>query len=166
VLANGPIRLVFELTYPAWDASGAKVSEVKRVLLDAGSQWNRVESAFTAKKGPLSIGIGIAKHADSAVAVDAAAGTMRVWEPLDKGKAGNLGTAIVVSAGAKLEEHHGDLDYMIVTPAATNGQLVFYTGSAWDRAGRIRDAATWATEVQGLAAKLAAPVKVSLDVSK
>src|SRR5690349_8781623 len=36
VLANGPIRLVFELDYAGWDAGGAKVSETKRVILDAG----------------------------------------------------------------------------------------------------------------------------------
>ena len=36
VLANGPIRAIFELSYDAWDAAGAKVSEVKRFTVDAG----------------------------------------------------------------------------------------------------------------------------------
>ena len=80
---------------------------------------------------------------------------MRVWEPLDGGKGGNLGTAIVLPAGAKLEEHHGDLEYLIVTPVPKDGRLVYYAGSAWDRAGRIKDQAAWAAEVQGLARRLA-----------
>jgi hypothetical protein len=166
VLASGPIRLVFELTYAPWDAGGTKVAETKRVTLDAGTQWNHVESTFTAKKGPLSVGIGIAKHADSKMTVDGPGGSLRVWEPLDGGKAGNLGTAIVLPPGAKLEEHHGDLEYLVVTPASSDGRLGFYSGSAWDRAGKIRDATAWAAEVQSLAAKLAAPVKVSLAVEK
>src|SRR3990172_388706 len=36
VLANGPLRLIFELTYEPWDAGGFSVSEVKRITVDAG----------------------------------------------------------------------------------------------------------------------------------
>ena len=46
VLASGPIRLVFELDYPAWDALPS-VRETKRVTLDAGSHFNRFESFYT-----------------------------------------------------------------------------------------------------------------------
>ena len=166
VFANGPIRLVFELTYAPWEAGSTRVAESKRVILDAGTQFNRIESTFTGQKGALAVGLGIAKHPGSTVKVDARSGSMRVWEPLEGGKSGNLGTAIVTLAGAKLEEHHGDLDYLVVTGAPANGRLVYYAGSAWDRAGRIRDAAAWAAEVQGLAGRLAAPVKVSLVTEK
>ena len=41
VLANGPIRVMFELTYPAFDAAGSRVTEIKRVTLDAGHNLNR-----------------------------------------------------------------------------------------------------------------------------
>jgi hypothetical protein len=89
-----------------------------------------------------------------------------VWEPLDGGKAGNLGTAVVLPAGAKIEEHSSDLDYLIVTPAAGKNHLLYYAGSAWDGAGNIRDAAAWTAEVQSLAAKLAAPVQITLALAK
>ncbi len=46
-LANGPIRVMFELTYPAWDANGARITEVKRITLDAGQNFNRFESRYT-----------------------------------------------------------------------------------------------------------------------
>jgi unsaturated rhamnogalacturonyl hydrolase len=166
VLANGPIRLVFELDYAPWQAGSERVAETKRVILDAGSQWNRFESTFTGQKGKLAVGIGIAKHPGSTVKVDARGGSMRVWEPLDGGKAGNLGTAIVLPAGAKLEAHHSDLDYLIVTPVLAGGRLVYYAGSAWDRAGHFRDQAAWTTEVQRLSSRIASPVKVKLAVSK
>jgi len=166
VLANGPIRLVFELTYAPWEAGSAHVAETKRVILDAGSQFNRYESTLTGQKGALAVGIGIAKHPGSAVKIDARGGSMRVWEPLDGGKAGNLGTAIVLPTGAKLEEHHGDLEYLVVTGLPASGKVVYYAGSAWDRGGRIRDAAAWAAEVQGLANRLSAPAKISLAIDK
>jgi hypothetical protein len=166
VLAAGPIRLVFELDYAPWEAGGEKVSETKRVTLDAGAQSSRFESRFSGQRGGIAAGIGIAKHGGSVVKVDARAGTMRVWEPLDGGKAGNLGTAIVLPAGAKLEEHHGDLEYLIVTPVPKDGRLVYLAGSAWDQAGRIKDQAAWAAEVQAIASRLTNPVKVKLAVAK
>jgi len=162
VLANGPIRLVFELTYAPWDAGGTQVEEIKRVIVDAGSQWNRFESIFTGQKGALAIGVGIAKHAGSTANSDAR--KMRVWEPLDGGKGGNLGTALVFPAG-HLQRHDTNLEYLVVTNVP-KGSLAYYAGSAWDRAGKIGDAAAWAVEVEGLAARLSAPVKVSLRVDR
>jgi hypothetical protein len=171
VLANGPIRLVFELRYAPWDAGGGvRVSEVKRVTLDAGTPWNRVESTFTASgPGKLAAGIGIAKHAGSVLAVDAGSSSMRVWEPLKGAKGddnGSLGCAVVLAAGSPLEEHHGDLDYLVVTPMPVSGKVVYYMGSSWDRSSSIRDAAAWGHEVQALAARAAAPVKVAVSPTR
>lgn len=171
VLANGPIRLIFELTYAPWEASkGLKVSETKRVTLDAGSQFNHFESTFTgAGKKPITIGIGIAKHAGSAVQVEPETSSMRVWEPLKglKGEdSGNLGTAIVLAPGSKLEQHTSDMDYVANTALPVNGKLAYLMGSAWDRAGHIRDAAAWATEVKAQAARLATPTQVTVSAAK
>jgi unsaturated rhamnogalacturonyl hydrolase len=166
VLANGPIRLVFELTYAPWDAGGIQIAENKRVILDAGTPFNRFESTFTGQKGALAVGVGIAKHSGSAVKTDARGGSMQVWEPLDVGKAGNLGTAIAFPAGVHVKEHHNDLDYLVVAMVPASGRLTYYAGSAWDRAGRIRDAAAWAAQVQSLVSRLSAPVKVSLRIEK
>jgi hypothetical protein len=162
VLANGPIRLVFELTYAAWGAGGMRVTETKRVTLDAGSHFNRFESTFKGAKAALPIGIGIAKHPGGAVEVDAKAAWMRVWEPLDGGKSGNLGTAIVLPPGSPVEAQQTDLEYLAVTPAPKNGPLAYYAGTAWDRAGAIADAAAWTKEVQLLSSRLANPVLVTL----
>jgi unsaturated rhamnogalacturonyl hydrolase len=161
VLANGPIRLVFELAYAPWDAGGTQVGETKRIVLDAGTEFNRFESTFAGQQGTLAIGVGIAEHPGSTAKTDARTGWMRVWEPLDGGKAGNLGTALVFPAGTHLQQRDTDLDYLVVSNVA-RGRLVYYAGSAWDRAGKIRDKAAWAAEVESFASRLAAPVKVSL----
>jgi len=62
VIANGPIRAVFELSYDSWDAGGFKVSEVKRFTVDAGHDFDQVESTFTFS-GPreLTAAIGLNK---------------------------------------------------------------------------------------------------------
>lgn len=166
VLADGPIRLIFELSYAPWDAGGEHVAESKRVTLDAGSQFNHFESTFTGQRGSLAAGIGIAKHPGSEVTVSWPGGIMRAWEPLDGGKAGDLGTAVVLPTGAKIEEHHNDLDYLIVTQVPDGGKLSYYAGSAWTRSGRIRDQAAWTNEVQAFARRLAEPVKITLAVEQ
>jgi len=166
VLANGPIRLVFELDYAPWEIpGGVHVSETKRVILDAGTPFNRFESTFAGAKGPLSVGIGIAKHPGGAVQTDAGSSSMRVWEPVKdtKGTAsGNLGCAVVLSPGARLDAQATDLDYLAVTPADAAGHVAYRVGSAWDRAGHVRDAAAWAKTVESLAARAALPLQIQL----
>ena len=165
VLANGPIRLIFELSYAAWDVSGGvKVAETKRVTLDAGTPFNVFESTFTgAAKAPLAVGIGIAKHAGGTVQIDAAGGFMRSWEPLKglKGEpSGNLGCAIALGAGAPLTAQNTELDSLVVTPTDAGGRVVYRVGSAWDRAGHVRDAEAWGKAVEDVSARAAAPVKI------
>ena len=65
-----------------------------------------------------------------------------------------------------LDEHHTDLEYLVVTNVPANGRLVYYAGSAWDRGGKVSDAAAWAAEVSALAGRLAAPVKVSVRIDQ
>jgi hypothetical protein len=166
VLAQGPIRLVFELTYAPWEAGSMRVAETRRVVLDAGTHFNRIESAFTGAAGALFVGLGISKHKDSAVKVDGKRGWMRTWEPLDDGKSGNLGCAIVLPPDAKSQEQHLDGDYLLVTATPASGLLTYYAGSGWDRGGSVADATAWAKQVQSLADRLAAPVKVTLAVAK
>jgi hypothetical protein len=162
VLANGPIRLVFEVEYAPWGAGGSRVAETRRVILDAGTHFNRFESRFSGQEGVLLVGLGIAKHASSSVRVEASSGWMDTWEPLEAGKSGGLGCAIVLPPHSSAEEQHAESDYLLVTPAPPNGALVYYVGSAWDRAGRIPDAFAWTKEVQNLSSRLASPVQVSL----
>lgn len=166
VLANGPIRLVFELSYAPWDIPGGlHVGETKRVILDAGTPFNRFDSTFTGAKGPLSVGVGIAKHAGSTVQVNAGTSSMRTWEPVKDTKgvaSGNLGCAVVLNAGAPLEAQTTDLEYLAVTPTDATGHITYRVGSTWDRAGHVRDADAWAKTVENTAARAAVPVQIHL----
>ena len=63
VLADGPLRSVFELTYDNWDAGGRRISEVKRISIDAGSNFSRVASVFQSDKpGAIIAGVGIVQR--------------------------------------------------------------------------------------------------------
>ena len=63
VVANGPIRAIFELAYEPWDANGVKVSEVKRFTVDAGHNLDEIESTFTFDASePITVAIGLNKE--------------------------------------------------------------------------------------------------------
>ena len=163
VLANGPIRLIFELDYAPWDAGGTKVSETKRVTLDAGTFFNRFESTFTTRRTPLPIAIGISKHPGGIATLDPATASLRVWEPVDGGKSGYLACAIVLPPGSSVAEKVTDENFLTLTPAKPGEPLRYYVGSTWDRAGRVADAQAWAGEIQKLSARLGSPARVTLS---
>ncbi len=164
VLAAGPIRLVFELTYEAWDAGGAKVSEVKRVTLDAGSRFNRFESFYTAEGGgPLAHAAGLRKASGAAIRMEKAAGTIRSWEPI-KGDNGNLGLALVVDPASLAEVVEADGNLLAVEKPAASRPAVHWAGSAWDRAGGVKNVEEWDREIAAFAERVRSPLKV--EVSK
>src|SRR5437870_1681970 len=62
VLANGPIRVMFELVYEPFDSNGTKGTEVLRLSLDAGSQLDHFQSFYNIQgNAPLSVAIGLKK---------------------------------------------------------------------------------------------------------
>jgi unsaturated rhamnogalacturonyl hydrolase len=164
VLANGPIRLVFELGYAPFAAGANQVSEVKRITLDAGKSFDRVESRYLVdgKPAAVDVAVGIANHAGGVADVDKAAGSMRTWEPLKEGN-GHLGCGVVLAPGGGAAAYKAtDLDHLLVRRSAADGTFAYYAGFGWDKSGDVADAAAWGKAVQGLARELAAPVRVTL----
>ena len=162
VLANGPIRVMFELTYDAWDVNGRNVSERKTITLDAGQQLNRFESTYTAAGAvPARHGVGIKKAAGALAVTSQADGVMRTWEAV-KGN-GNWGCGVVMAPAsvAEVAEADGNL-VMVGTVAPSGAAAVYYAGAAWDKAGDVADAAAWDTYLRQFARRVASPVQVAV----
>jgi len=165
VFANGPIRLIFELSYAPWDAGGAKVSETKRVTLDAGQNFDRFESRFLVEdnRAPVAVGIGIAKHTGGTAQMDKRAGWLRSWEPLRDAN-GNLGCAIVVLGGdAGYQET--DKDFILTKQLPGDHTMRYFAGFGWDRSGDFPDAAAWARAVERKQRELATPLRTELSAA-
>jgi hypothetical protein len=135
------------------------------VILDAGSLFNHMVSTFSGR-APLSLGVGIAKHPGATLEFDLKSAWMRDWEPLDEGKAGNIGCAIVLPPGVTAAQQQTDAEYLAVVPAKGGVPAEYYVGTAWDRGGRVADLAGWKREVESLARRLAAPVQVNLTATQ
>jgi pectinesterase len=170
VLANGPIRAVFELTYDTWMANGTIVSEVKRFTVDAGHNLDQIESTFTVAAGPkeITVAVGLNKtpadkgqEAQIAVTPNAADGSTTQW--VVQKTNGMLGTAVIVPAGftgfAEDERNH-----LLLAKAVSGQSLKYFVGAGWSKAGEFTTQESWNAYVATCAARARAPVVVTLAV--
>jgi hypothetical protein len=163
VIANGPIRVVFELTYAPWDVHGRIVSEVKRITLDAGQNFDRFESFYTAvPEGPVTCGIGIKKNQGSTVQSSRQDGWLCTWEPLQKGQAGNLGCGIILDPAALVDFTEADGNYLAIAKAPAGQPASYYAGFGWDKSGDFAGVKEWEDYVRQFAGRLRSPLMIHL----
>jgi rhamnogalacturonyl hydrolase YesR len=164
VLANGPLRLVFELEYPTYDTGAGRIMETKRITVDAGRNLNRFESHFKVESGtrPATVGIGIAKHAGGKAAFEKELGLLHSWEPFKEDN-GSFGCGIVASPETVDGVQQTELDTLLIANVPPTGPQVYYAGFGWDRSGDFADQPAWLEYARGFARALRAPLRVSLS---
>lgn len=162
VIADGPLRAVFELTYGGFDVgNGRTASEVKRYSIDAGSNMTRVETKFTSnRKEPLTVGVGIVQRDGVGhYTADAGAGFNSYWEPAH-GDNGSTGCGVILPAGVKGFDVI-DKQQLTLGTAQPGQPFVYYFGAGWSKSGDFADSDAWDAYVRGYVQKLKAPLKVS-----
>lgn len=163
VLANGPIRLIFELTYPAWNVNGATISEVKRVMLDAGQNFNHFESHYKIEggSGDLRDAIGIRKGKNAASATSSETGVLRTWETLPDDH-GQLGCAVIVDPANLTGFTEDARNFLATTKIPQNGVVAYYAGFGWSQSG-FPTQQDWEHYVANYAQRVKAPLEVSFS---
>ncbi len=164
VLASGPLRVVFEVSYPEWEKPGLKVTEVKRVTLDAGSHFNRFESVYaTSGDGPVTWAAGIRKAGGVVPRVERERGIVRTWEHQDRyGEDGWLGCGLVVDPAAIVDAREEGGNQLLVARTPKGQPATWYAGSGWDRSGDFPDVAAWDRYLDAFAARLRSPLVVEV----
>lgn len=157
VLANGPIRLVFELRYPVWEAAGIRM-ETKRITLDAGQNFNRFESRYDVDgPGELQFATGFKKFAATDVRIERDAGWMRAWGPV-VGGTGKYGCAIVLDPSVIVDVTEADGNHLIVA----RRPAVYYAGTGWDKSGDFADVNEFDRYVEQWARRVKSPLRVEV----
>jgi hypothetical protein len=164
VIANGPIRVEFELTYAPWDVNGRQISEVKRVMLDAGQNFDHFESFYkSAQNTPITYAIGIKNFGEAALQSNSKDGWLRTWEPLQKGKSGNLGCGIIFDPNALVDTAEADGNYLVIAKTAAGQPGYYYAGFGWDRSGDFKSMGDWDAYLQQFAKRLRSPLKITIS---
>ena len=168
VIANGPIRAIFELTYEAWPAAGLMVSEVKRFTVDAGHNLDQIESTFTVTGAKeITVGIGLNKtptdkgqEPQITLTPNPADGSLTQW--VVQKTNGSLGTAVIVPAGF-LGLAEDERNHLLLAKVATGQPLRYYAGAGWSKAGEFSTPQAWNDYVAAWAARAAWPVQIALS---
>ena len=162
VLASGPLRAVFEVSYPEWERPGLKVTEVKRVTLDAGSHFNRFES-FYATDGDVTWAAGIRMAKGVVPRVDRERGVVRTWEHLTSyGDNGWLGCGLAIDPATVVDVAEAAGNQLMVARTPRGQPATWYAGSGWDRSGDFPDVAAWDLYLDAFAARLRSPLAVEV----
>jgi hypothetical protein len=163
VLANGPIRVMFELVYEPFDVNGEKASEVMRVSLDAGSQLDHYQSFYKPLGGdkPLAVAVGLKKVKDEQKEFNAARGWLSAWEPMEKNM-GMQGLAVIVNPASLDMQAEDKQNNLVVLKAGAQTPVSYWAGFTWDRAGKITTAEAWKKYVDEFAEGLRSPIEVSV----
>jgi unsaturated rhamnogalacturonyl hydrolase len=185
IITTGPVRSEFELTYDAWEAGKGKISETKRIRIDAGSNMTRAESVFAADSYPdFDIGIGIAQRpGDGVIAKNQEEGWMSYWQPTDRDR-GSIGCAIVMpgkieafaTESATLPKlNQADLltptgeglppvaNLLAISAARVGKPFLYYFGAGWSKSGDFLEETDWENYVRQFVDRLRAPLKVTLE---
>ena len=170
VLANGPIRAIFELTYDTWAANGVYVSETKRFTVDAGHNLDRIESTFAASGNTkeLTIGIGLNKNpADRGqepvidVVRTEADGALAQW--IAQKTNDQLGTAVIVPSAAFVGYAEDERNLLVLAKAVPGKPLTYFAGAGWSRAGEFTSKQAWLDYLAALAARAKSPVSIRIS---
>lgn len=170
ILANGPVRAIFELTYNTWAADGMYVSEVKRFTVDAGHNLDRIESTFhvAGNVKELTVAVGLHKNPadrgqDAQVALNPrpADGSLTQW--VRQKSNGQLGTAVIVPGPEFTGLAEDARNHLVLARVVPGRPLVYFAGAGWDRSGHFKDQAAWEAYVAAAAARARAPVRVTLN---
>ena len=162
IMDNGPLRTTFQLNFDSWNAGGIKVRATKTISIDAGSQLNRIENVYTFDGNkPLPVVVGIIKRPEIGnISLNEQQGIMGYWEPTYK-KDGTtaVGSILTTAVNTMLITKE---QILAQTTVKNNEPIVYYTGAAWDKAGKITNAKEWFDYLNNFNQKIKNPLIVSV----
>jgi len=172
IIANGPVRTIFELTYQPFNAGGLRVSEVKRIALDAGHNLNHVVSTFKSDGSATDIPwvSGIVKR-PGVVGSESKANDwawLAEWGPIlpKDGGHGELGIGILLPRSAVADWKETSTHYLVLSHAKSGVPVDYYIGAGWTDSGDFRDVRDWWHYLDDQAKRIATPIVVTVDPGK
>lgn len=163
ILANGPLRSIFRLTYKPVIVEGKAVTETKTFTIDLGDNFFRCDVAFESELSLDTLAIGITLHDNQGTTNSSKEGWITYWEPIDDSEIGMaawvvkdrmLGSEKFVNAGK-------DQDHIWLYAALKDNKCTYYSGFGWKKAGVFTDRQAWDAYVSSQQSATATPSKIA-----
>lgn len=164
IIANGPIRTVFELEYAPVEACGNSVKETKRITLDLGSDFYQCIVYYASNNTLTTALAGITLHRGAGeVKSNTDEAWISYWEPMGDSF---LGTAIIVNTssvtGYNLDTTiHKDesLNNISINNKLINNSFSYWSGFGWKKRGQFLSHDQWANYLKQESFKKNNPIK-------
>lgn len=165
IIANGPIRAIFELKYDPWTGGGITMSETKRITIDAGQNLYKAESIFrSANNGDIPYAIGVVKRPGmrGTESRDKTWAWLSGWGPVapKNGGHGELGTAVMIPRSSLKDWKEINDHYLAIASTKSGVPVVHYIGAGWTASGDFPTPQSWWAYLDNFADRLAAPIKI------
>lgn len=167
VLANGPIRSLFELEYAPVLVGNVYVTEKKRISLDLGTNLYHCEVSYTSKIDLDVAAVGIALHQGKGkIASNTEEGWVSYWEPMGDSY---LGTAILSDPLAIKDFVLNDTIYedesrnnIWANANIEKNNFSYWAGFGWKKSGDFSSAEDWENYLKIESAKKSSPIAVDI----
>jgi pectinesterase len=166
ILATGPIRAMFEVTYDKGMIEGVPYRELKTYAIDAGQHLNRIEATFTGigSNDSLRIVAGLVKRKNVTPHFDSSACVLALWGPVNDDPVNEyLGTGVILPHEGFTGLMELPDQYLLASKVPHGASLVYYAGAGWTRSGDFTSVADWMKVLVQLSRRLRSPVEVRMD---
>lgn len=163
VIANGPLRTIFELGYEPWQAGDRTIREVKRISIDLGSNLSRFESRFQAAgEQDIELAMGIVKvEGDGEMTYNLKSGWLAYYPPADPAH-GRVACGVVTGAVKEMRylDHAGH--GLLIARTKSNQPWIYYAGAGWSKSGDFPDRSAWTDYVEHFCRLLSNPLTIDI----
>lgn len=168
-VANGPLRVCFELTYDSVRVENTVYSETRRITLDAGENLCSIAVTYHGPRPGKSVqyALGLVKRRDTRLTKDQGTRRMSLWGPTNAEAAnGELGTAVMIPQDAFVGFAEDSSQYFLIGTGTTGVPHMYFAGAGWTRSGDFASESTWHEYVSGFAARRQAPLGVRVAAGR
>jgi hypothetical protein len=160
LIADGPVRVLFQLDYDAWGPAASRVTESKRISLDLGQNLSRIEVRFGVSGAPrtLPVAVGVVRRGEGTVVRDEPTTWLSYVEP-PQGDSGQIGCGVLGPDTVHFVE--SPQHYLLVRDHPSNRPFVYYAGAYWSKGPDFRQPDEWAVYLAAFSRRVSAPITVS-----
>jgi len=164
VLANGPIRSIFELEDGTWEADGLSIQEKKRISIDLGSNLFKCTMILGNYAAFPNIALGIALHDKMGqVYTNKEKGWFRYCEPNNESELCNAIIVDQVNVNEIIDNRidQPDLSNLLVV-CLPKAELSYYAGFAWGKSNQFDLPDGFDKYLDEFASRLNSPIKIEI----
>jgi hypothetical protein len=164
ILANGPVRTLFELTYEPLVIDGVTIRETKQFSIDAGHNLTRIATVYRCDPPAktLEFAAGLVKRPNVNPATGGKQPWIALWGPLEAAGNGDLGTGVVMSPDAFSASRAVGEHLLAIGKAETGKPAVYWAGAGWTRSGDFSSADDWNQYLDRWARRVAQPLDLRI----